>query len=259
MRNKTTTKRVFPSLLILLVGSVPVAVADFIGMVDVDKPTGVPTTYNKWGDFTNIDNNWNNTCWQAVSASMLNYVGFGGTQAIYNWFQAPAHYGNTGTATHFTWRDAMNDFIKNSGFTSPSGPYYARAKSAPTDNWAEAMIANSPIGLATTCGGNYSGRHSIAYSGFHDVHDWSWIADPDSDFRSETLPVPPVYMDWSLFNDVASTSYNWMLERIWTDGQHLTFDVEGAVYLVPDPASLTLGLIGLGYASWRLRRRKTLR
>ena len=28
---------------------------------------------------------------------------------------------------------------------------------------------------------------------------------------------------------------------------------------VPEPASLTLGLIGLGYASWRLRRRKTLR
>ncbi|MFC1825468.1 PEP-CTERM sorting domain-containing protein [Thermodesulfobacteriota bacterium] len=235
----------------------PIAHAYSLSMIDVDKPTGSPTTYDNYGRFTNINNNWTGTCWQAISASILNFAGYGTTNDIYTWFHTT--YGNVGTDSHLTWRDAINGYINETGHQSSKGEYKAFSTNAPEDDWAETMIHNTAIGLAVSVSGYLQGRHAIAYSGYDETNDWSWVADPDADWRSESLPQPANYLDWSLFDDVTSATYNWKLARTWSDNTQLYYDVEGAVFLQPIPEPITIFLLGsglIGLAGFRRRFRE---
>lgn len=241
-------------LIVVMVATTPSeSFAFYLTMEDVDKPTAIPTTYDNYGLFTNIDGNWRNTCWQAVAASMLNYVGYGTTTDIYNWFHDT--YGNVG-ASLTEWEDALNAYILEPSHTSTKGLYIAFSIKEPTDLWAETMIMTSPLGLDVIILSGEGGGHAIAFGGYDDMYEGSWIADPDADWRDTSLSMPPNYSDWSLFDDAVSWNYNWLLQRTWADDAKLYLDVYGAVFLMPVPEPATFLLLSIGLAGVGLLRRR---
>lgn len=117
------------------------------------------------------------------------------------------------------------------------------------------------------------------------VLDWS-TTDPDNSVIAE-----PVWFSWEssvqhyystgiwvggnkvvdkLVGNTHHLEYNYFIDpqpaqdwakitwAIGLPGNTVDYSYDFRSYCVPEPASLALGLIGLGYASWRLRRRKTL-
>lgn len=220
-----------PALFFALFAATAASAGSF-QLQDVDKPTGSPTSYDANGRFTNILGTWNVTCWEAVSASMLNFAGFGPVSDIYAWFYTT--YGNV-TATQTQWRDGINAYIAAPGHGSSQGSFVGAIQPAPTEAWAEQTFPASPIGLYVDIGGDYGGIHTVSYGGqmAPDVN-LSWIADPDADwmdfFRFD-------YADWTVFDNMASNQYNWKLGHGWSGGAALFFDVEAAIYLRPVPGS----------------------
>ena len=233
------------------------------GMADVDKPTNAPASqHDGYGWFTNIKEGWTNTCWQAASASILARAGYecyepDPAQTIYEIFYEA--FGNV-DATEEQWCEYVNEFICFESEDPLNPAWEARIESDPVSEWAERHSAEYPMVLSVDIGGGpegepWEGGHMIAYCGFG--VDTTWIADSDGDFRPPNVAAPPVYENFSEFQNRLSQDHNWKLQREWSDGIKLTYDVSAALYLARIPEPMTAGSLVLGLAM--LLRRPTRR